>query len=95
MKILIVEDEIDLSKSITEYLRKSIETAKQHLRKWNKDNDIIVLDQSSATVELAADALGVTCSEIATSVSFYDKNGGIILIVICGTARIDGRKFKR
>lgn len=72
----------------------SLETAKQHLRKWNKDNDIIILDQSSATVELAADALGVTGSEIAKSVSFYDKNGGIILIVICGTARIDGRKFK-
>lgn len=72
----------------------SIETAKQHLSKWNKDNDIIILEQSSATVELAADALGVTGSEIAKSVSFYNKNGGVILIVICGTARIDSRKFK-
>lgn len=72
----------------------SIETAKQHLSKWNKDNDIIVLDQSSATVELAAKALGVTGSEIAKSVSFYDKSGGVILIVASGTARIDGRKFK-
>ncbi|MPS74990.1 MAG: YbaK/EbsC family protein [Chryseobacterium sp.] len=72
----------------------SIETAKQHLSKWKKDNDIMILDVSSATVELAAKALGVTGSEIAKSVSFYDKSGGVILIVASGTARIDGRKFK-
>ncbi|MDR6514674.1 YbaK/EbsC family protein [Chryseobacterium camelliae] len=72
----------------------SIETAKQHLSRWNKDNDMMILDQSSATVDLAAEALGVTGGEIAKSVSFYDKNGGAILIVTSGTARIDGRKFK-
>ncbi|SEM32081.1 Cys-tRNA(Pro) deacylase, prolyl-tRNA editing enzyme YbaK/EbsC [Chryseobacterium taichungense] len=72
----------------------SIETAKEHLSKWKKDNDITILDQSSATVELAAKALGVIGSEIAKSVSFYDKSGGVILIVASGTARIDGRKFK-
>jgi len=72
----------------------SLETAKQHLSKWNKDNDIIVLDQSSATVELAAKALGVTDNQIAKSVSFYDKNEGVILIVTSGTVRIDSRKFK-
>jgi len=71
-----------------------IETAKQHLSRWNKDNDMMILDQSSATVDLAAEALGVTGGEIAKSVSFYDKNGGAILIVTSGTARIDGRKFK-
>jgi len=72
----------------------SIETAKQHLSRWNKDNDMMILDKSSATVDLAAEALGVTGGEIAKSVSFYDKNGGAILIVTSGTARIDGRKFK-
>lgn len=40
----------------------SLKTAEQHLSKLNKDNDIIVLDQSSATVELAVKALGVTGS---------------------------------
>lgn len=54
----------------------------------------MILDQSSATVDLAAEALGVTGGEIAKSVGFYDKNGGAILIVTSGTARIDGRKFK-
>lgn len=72
----------------------SIETAKQHLSRWNKDNDMMILDQSSATVDLAAEALGVTGGEIAKSVGFYDKNGGAILIVTSGTARIDSRKFK-
>lgn len=54
----------------------------------------MIPDQSSATVDLAAEALGVTGGEIAKSVSFYDKNGGAILIVTSGTARIDGMKFK-
>ncbi len=72
----------------------SIKTAKQHLRKWKKDNGIMILDGSSATVGLAAKALGVKDSEIAKSVSFYDKTGGVILIVASGTVRIDGRKFK-
>ncbi|WP_307449369.1 MULTISPECIES: YbaK/EbsC family protein [Chryseobacterium] len=72
----------------------SIETAKQHLSRWKKDHEIMILDQSSATVELAAQALGVTGGEIAKSVSFYDQNGGAILIVTSGTARIDNRKFK-
>lgn len=72
----------------------SIETAKAWLRKWNRDKDVIILDSSSATVDLAAQALGVTGPEIAKSVSLYDKEGTVLMILISGNRRIDNRKFK-
>ena len=36
----------------------SVETARAHLARFGRDQDILLLDQSSATVELAAQALG-------------------------------------
>ena len=51
------------------------------------------LPVSSATVELAALALGVEGARIAKTLSF--KNGdSCILILAAGDARIDNRKFK-
>ena len=54
---------------------------------------IIYLQESSATVDLAASALGVEPAMIAKTLCFRltDKN---IVIVVCGTARVDNRKFK-
>lgn len=50
-------------------------------------------DVSSATVELAAQALGVDGARIAKTLSF--KNGdGCMLILAAGDARIDNKKFK-
>lgn len=48
---------------------------------------------SSATVELAALALGVEGARIAKTLSFK-KDDGCILILAAGDARIDNRKFK-
>ena len=48
---------------------------------------------SSATVELAALALGVEGARIATTLSFK-KDDSCILILAAGDARIDNRKFK-
>ena len=50
-------------------------------------------DVSSATVELAAAALGCEGKRIAKTISLY-KDGGAILIVAAGDAKIDNRKFK-
>lgn len=36
----------------------SVENVRAYLKKFNKDQDIIELDASTATVELAAEALG-------------------------------------
>lgn len=64
------------------------------LKERGYDKDVIYLDQSSATVPLAAAALGVGEAEIAKSLTFVlnDKN---IVLVMCGTSRVDNKKFKK
>lgn len=49
--------------------------------------------ESTATVELAARALGTKPDQIAKTLSFY-RGEGVILVVAAGTRRIDNRKFK-
>lgn len=51
-------------------------------------------EESTATVELAALALGTEPDQIAKTLSFYAKDGGAILVVAAGQRRIDNRKFK-
>lgn len=58
------------------------------------NNEIILLDESSATVELAAKALGKEPGEIAKTLAFELKDGTPIVIVVMGTARVDNRKYK-
>lgn len=50
-------------------------------------------DVSSATVELAAQALGVPANRIAKTLSFLTKEGPL-LIVAAGDARIDNARYK-
>ena len=47
----------------------SLESARKHLQKWNRDKDIRLFDVSSATVQLAALALGVEEARIAKTIS--------------------------
>lgn len=72
----------------------SCERVKQYFDEHNISNEIIVLNESSATVELAAAALGRKPGEIAKSLALRLKDGKIIVLVVCGTARIDNRRFK-
>lgn len=51
------------------------------------------LDHSSATVELAAEALGTKPERIAKTLSFM-VDGKPILIVAAGDARVDNKKYK-
>lgn len=71
----------------------AIDKVKKYLRRWGKDSDILEFDTSSATVELAAEVLGVTPSRIAKTLSFKAEDGAI-LVVAAGDARIDNAKFK-
>ncbi len=71
----------------------SIEKARAHLRACGVENRVQEFTVSSATVELAAEALGVAPARIAKTLSF--KSGeGAILVVTAGDARIDNQKFK-
>ena len=71
----------------------SLERAKEHLKKYGFENRVQEFDVSSATVELAAQAVGVEPCRIAKTLSFLTKEGPI-LIVAAGDARIDNRKYK-
>ena len=51
-------------------------------------------DVSSATVELAAQAVGVEGARICKTLSFKDGEDGCILIQTAGDTKIDNRKFK-
>ena len=50
-------------------------------------------EESTATVDLAAQALGVDPDQIAKTLSFY-RGEGAVLVVAAGKRRIDNRKFK-
>lgn len=71
----------------------SLERAKEHLKKFNKENDIKLFDVSSATVELAAKALGCRPEFIAKTLSFKLKDR-VILIVFAGDTKVDNAKYK-
>ena len=71
----------------------SIEKVREYFRSVGIENRIRELDESSATVELAAAALGCEVARIAKSLSF--KVGGAPVIVVCaGDVKIDNAKFK-
>ena len=71
----------------------SFERAKSYLDERGFGGHVIVTDGSSATVGLAAQALGVEPGMIAKTLSFL-VDGTPVLIVTEGTARIDNHKFK-
>ena len=71
----------------------SIEKVREYLKHFGRDNDIIVLEKSSATVALAAQALGVEPARIAKTLTFKSHDG-VIMIVAAGDARVDNKKFK-
>ncbi len=71
----------------------SIEKARDYLKKFNADERVLEFNVSSATVELAAEALGCEPARIAKTLSFR-TNDGVILIVAAGDAKIDNPKYK-
>ena len=71
----------------------AIEKARKHLEKWNVEHRIREFEASSATVELAAEAIGCETGKIAKSLSFLLEQDSI-LIVAAGDAKVDGSKFK-
>lgn len=71
----------------------AIENVREYLKKYNKDDNILELNTSSATVELAAQALNVEPARIAKTLALR-KGDEIILLVAAGDAKIDNVKFK-
>ena len=71
----------------------SIETGRAYLRARGYEDRIQEFSVSSATVELAAQAVGCEPARIAKTLSFA-VDGGCVLIVCAGDAKIDNTKFK-
>ena len=71
----------------------SLEKAKAYLSEKGYADHVIELEDSSATVQLAAQALGVEPGMIAKTMSFLIGEEAI-LILTEGTARVDNRKYK-
>lgn len=71
----------------------SIEKGRAYFRALGMEDRVQEFTVSSATVELAALALGVDGARIAKTLSFKTENG-CMLILAAGDARIDNHKFK-
>ena len=71
----------------------SIESVRDYFRPLGREGDILEFPVSSATVELAAQAVGVIPARIAKTLSFL-VDGGCVLIVAAGDAKIENSKYK-
>lgn len=71
----------------------SIERVREYFRKLGIEDRVMEIDESSATVALAAKALGCEEGRIAKTISF-SLDGEPILIVTAGDTKIDNAKYK-
>ena len=72
----------------------SVEIVRNYLAPLGLLERVMEFEASSATVELAAVAVGTTPSRIAKSLTFYAKDGTCIMVVTAGDQKIDSAKFK-
>lgn len=71
----------------------SIEKVRAYFRPLGREADILEFPVSSATVELAAQAVGVIPARIAKTLSFLLEDR-CVLIVAAGDAKVDNSKYK-
>lgn len=71
----------------------SIDKARAYFKTFGMEDQILEFDVSSATVELAAQAVGCEPARICKSLSFkIDER--TILILAAGDAKVDNKKYK-
>ena len=71
----------------------SIREVKAFFAARGMEDRVLEFDTSSATVELAAQTVGVIPARIAKTLSFMTPDGPL-LVVTAGDAKIDNHKFK-
>lgn len=71
----------------------AIEKVRAYFKQWQLDTRILEFETSSATVELAAQAVGCAPTRIAKTLSFKLAEK-CLLVVTAGDAKIDNAKFK-
>ncbi|MFJ7748152.1 YbaK/EbsC family protein [Peribacillus sp. NPDC097295] len=73
----------------------SIEAVKNHFKQWSREADVMEFETSSATVNQAADTIGVIPARIAKTLSFRGEGDQAILVVAAGDAKVDNKKFRK
>lgn len=71
----------------------SVQSVRNYLKKFGLDNKVEEFTQSSATVELAAEAAGVIPAMISKTLSFKVEDYAV-LIMTSGDTKVDNHKFK-
>lgn len=71
----------------------AFDRAKAHLDQFGLGGRVQVFDVSSATVELAAQAVGCEPAHIAKTLSFM-VDGEPVLVVAAGDVKVDNRRYK-
>lgn len=71
----------------------AIKAVKAYFTQFGMEDRVLELAESSATVELAAQALNCEPERIAKTLSFHVKDR-VVLTVTAGDANIDNRKYK-
>ena len=72
----------------------SVEKVKAYFEPYGLADKVMEFDVSSATVELASQALHTQPGRIAKTLSFLTKDGSCILVVMAGDKKVDNSKFK-
>ena len=72
----------------------SVEKVRTYLDRWKRGKDVIEMSISTATVELAASALGVIPARIAKSISLRRDDSAPMVVVTAGDMKIDNKKFR-
>ena len=71
----------------------SFDKAKEYLKKYKLDKNVLEFNESSATVSDAAKAIGCEEREICKTLSFLVGEEAI-LVLVAGDSKIDNRKYK-
>lgn len=72
----------------------AIERVREYFEQWGMQEQIMEFAESSATVELAAQAVGCEPMRIAKTLSFK-VDGQCVLVVVAGDAKVDNGKYKQ
>lgn len=72
----------------------SVENVRRFFLDRNLEDPVFTLDESGATVDLAAETIGVNPEFIAKTLAFNVKEKKV-LVVTRGDARVDNKKFKQ
>jgi len=71
----------------------SIEKVREYFKGYDMEDKVLEFELSSATVRLAAIALGTEEARIAKTMSFK-KDDGCILVITAGDVKIDNAKYR-